>query len=426
MIRDRNQPRLRTSACPWRRFFAAMTMILFTGSSLAASSRFLFVWAADADAAHTDFVAVLDADPDSRSYGDVLTTLPVGMAAAAHHTEHRMSADGHLFVNGFRSGTSFVVDLRDPLHPRLNARFTGRGLLSYPHSFERLPDGRRLATFQNGAGGVGTGGLVELDLSGRAVRSASAGVASAAAIRPYSLAILPELDRVVSTTASMRDNPMVEDPGHLSKWIQVWRLSDLELLHTLEVPAGPRGDEHYAPAEPRVHSDGRTVLFNTFRCGFYRLTGLESEAPQVEHLSTLPFEHASGGRRHCALPALASDVWVQTVPARNGLVALDVSDPAEVRELSTISLGRDRWTHWISAEPDGHRLVVTGYQAMEHHVGVVRLESETGGLVLDDAFGDGGWIEFDRTDWPHGETGAAIPHGAVFSMPPARADAAPR
>src|SRR5256885_7406096 len=44
---------------------------LFTGES------YLVVWAGDADRENADFLAVLDADPTSPSYGKVLRTYPV-------------------------------------------------------------------------------------------------------------------------------------------------------------------------------------------------------------------------------------------------------------------------------------------------------------------------------------------------------------
>ena len=45
-----------------------------------------------------------------------------------------------------------------------------------------------------------------------------------------------------------------------SRNLQVWRLSDLALLHTVPLPDGPAGDEGLLTAEPRVLADGRTVL----------------------------------------------------------------------------------------------------------------------------------------------------------------------
>jgi len=49
---------------------------------------------------------------------------------------------------------------------------------------------------------------------------------------------------------------------------------------------------------------------------------------------------------------------------------------------------------------------------------IVELDEETGELTVDEAFRDEGTsypgIDFDRLQWPHGETGAAIVHGALF------------
>ena len=71
-----------------------------------------------------------------------------------------MPEDGQLFLNGFKSGRSFVIDLRDPLQPSVASAFTTVGDFSFPHSFERLSNGNVIATFQNGKDGqVVTGGI---------------------------------------------------------------------------------------------------------------------------------------------------------------------------------------------------------------------------------------------------------------------------
>ena len=113
------------------------------------SSRHLFVWAGDADEKDSDFLAVLDVDPESPRYAEVVATVPVGLSGMAHHTEHSMAEDGRLIANAFSAGATFVFGLTDPLHPTLISSFTNVGDYTYPHSFERMPNGNVLATFQN-------------------------------------------------------------------------------------------------------------------------------------------------------------------------------------------------------------------------------------------------------------------------------------
>jgi hypothetical protein len=72
----------------------------------------------------------------------------------------------------------------------------------HPHSFLRLPNQNILSTFQHGHDG---GGLVELDQQGRYLRSASAADPAHPGVFycPYSVVVLPEIDRALSTNSSM-------------------------------------------------------------------------------------------------------------------------------------------------------------------------------------------------------------------------------
>jgi len=399
-----------------KKMMVCLALLLASGVA-PAQSPYLFAWVADEDQADSDFIAVIDARPESGTYGEIVKTLPVGMSSIAHHSEHRMPQGGLLFVNGFKTGNTFVVDLTDPTEPKVASHFTNVADMSFPHSFERLPNGNVLSTFQNGKDGeLVTGGLAELDPLGHAIRWSSAANADFPEIRPYSLLILPDKDLVVSTTADMRQNPMAETAG-LANVLQFWRLSDLELLQTIEIPPGPRGDEQFAPAEPRIMADGETLLVNTFRCGLYRVRDFDSLKPVIEHVYTFQFANEEGENRHCALPVTVGPFWIQTVPSRNALVTLDLSSAQSPREVSAVNLGPGHWVHWISAEPDGSRILVTGYQEMSHKLAMVKFDSATGQLEIDRAFGESGFTDFSRTSWPHGDTGSAIPHGAVFSTP---------
>jgi hypothetical protein len=376
-----------------------------------ASSSHLFVWAGDADEKSSDFLAVLDVRPRSPRYGRVTTTLPVGFAATmAHHTQHEMPSDGILFANGFHAGRTFRIDLTRPETPRLLGSFAGAGPYSHPHSFVRLQNGHTLATFQmKGEANSEPGALVELDETGRMLRSSSAAAPNIDPyVRPYSLAVVPSLDRVVTTSADMH----LQYESHV---IQVWRLSDLSLIKTIIPPKGTRGGEGDDAAEPRVLADGRTVLVTTFNCGLYRVNGLGGTNPEAEHVYTFPFAKD----RYCALPVVAGRYWIETVPAVNGLISLDVSNPSKAVEVSRLRLGPDDQPHWISLEPSRRRIVITGYGTLESRVVIAIIDEQTGKLSLDSGFCEEGsklaGINFDREDWPHGKTGRAIPHGAVFS-----------
>lgn len=382
------------------------------------ASEYLFLWTASTDTTAPDFLAVLDVRPDTGRYGSLVTTHPVpGVRNVPHHTEHELPADRQLFVNGFSSGRSFIFDLSDPAKPRLAGEFGDLEGYSHPHSYLRLPNGNVLATFQmtHGDGGMGPGGLVELTSTGQVVRSVSAnGPGVPPGLRPYSAAIIPALDRVVTTTTDMEDSP------YRANQLQIWRLSDLSLLHTITLPAGPQGYEADATAEPRLMADGRTVLVSTFTCSLYLLEGLDGDTPSGRLVATFPRSEGTW----CAIPVISGRYYIVTVPSYPAVVVLDISDPANPREVSRLTLNEGDVPHWISLEPSTRRLVLTGYGKLENRVLIATFDSATGALALDQRFREPGATEpgfvLGGRTWPHGGTAAGIPHGAVFSRPGAR------
>jgi hypothetical protein len=378
-------------------------------------SEYLYLWTASTDSAAPDFLAVYDVRPDSGRYGAMVTTLPVASGKnTPHHSEHELAEDRQLFVNGFGSGKSFIFDLRDGSKPQLVGEFGDQAGFSHPHSFLRLPNGNVLATFQmrHDASGIHPGGLVEMTPGGVVVRSSPAtGRGVSEGIRPYSGAIVPTLDRIVTSTTDMdAANPFPANQ------VQIWRLSDLELLHTITLPPGPLGDESDLTAEPRLLADGRTVMVSTFNCGLYLLDGIESDSPSGRLVATFPRKE----KTYCAIPVVAGSYWITTVPAYPGVVSLDISDPAHPREASRLTLGTDDVPHWIAVEPNRRRLVITGYGALANRVLLATFDSATGVVALDERFRPPGATRpgFDLLGpWPHGGAGAGKPHGAVFSRP---------
>lgn len=383
-------------------------------------ARRLYAWAGDLDRADSDFLAVLDVDPESPAYGRVLATLPAGRSGThPHHTEHRLSASGILFANGFLTGTTFRFDLRDPGDPRLLGGFEAAAGFTWPHSYERLPNGNVLATFQGeGPDNLDPGGLAEIDDEGDVIRSGSAADPSAprALLRPYSLAIVPELDRVVVTSYDMGED-MGFSGGRRGRThvVQVWRLSDLAVLATIDLPPLPGGGGDEQPGEPRLLSDGRSVLVSTFTCGLYRIVGLDGERPEAE-----PVHRFDGGG--CAVPVVSGRFWVQSVPSAHALVALDVSDPGSPLEVSRLELGPRNFPHWLAIDAASGRIAIADRGDGEERLFVARLDPDTGTLSLEEGFRDPGsdrpGVSFERREWPHGASGPARPHGAVFGPGP--------
>jgi hypothetical protein len=218
--------------------------------------QFLFAWTGDGDRQDSDFLAVIDVDPASPTYAQVVRSVPVGERATnPHHTEHRYSPGHPLFVSSYAGNRIFRFDLRQPLDPRLLGSVAIPSL-HFSHSFERLPNGNVLATMQTtDAEGNGPGGLVELRDDGSLVRLSSAAVSGGPDHHPYSLLILPNEDRIITSSTRMVMplwHPKLKHFDHEMRGshLQLWRLSDLRLLKTIQLPDPQNGGVNVNPFEP--------------------------------------------------------------------------------------------------------------------------------------------------------------------------------
>ena len=421
---------------PVRRALIALVLCICGCSpeSHTTGSDFLYVWSGDADGADADFLAVLDVRPDSPSYAQVLTTVPVpGRENWPHHTEYDISTRRTLFANGWNTGRTFVFDLSNPAAPVVTHDFGATDGYAYPHSYASLPNGNVLTTFQSADGDYRpSGGLVELDPNGAAVRAVSGrapGIPESETW-PYSLLVMADIDRVITTntrmgTVSEWSGASSTGDGHVHigrdsrpTHIQVWRLSDLRLLATLHLPPQAEGHNGY-PAEPRRLASG-AVYVNTFSCGLYRIDRMETDTPTI-----VPVLYSStDGTNWCGVPVVLGNYWIQPT-AERGIVTYDLSDPAQPREASRLALDSSfRVPHWLAIDPLAPRIVVTPDIMVPHEprawVLLVDVDPTTGQLSIDQRFRDAGadrpGVSFDRVDWPHGVTGRAMPHGAVFSV----------
>ncbi len=399
-------------------------VLFFTALASAQSNSYLFVWAGDDAKKSNDFLAVLDADPKSPHYGQTVASVAVpGPSGTPHHTELEMPDGGFLLANAFESGRTMLFDLRQPLHPALVNSFGDLDGYMHPHTYVRLPNGHALATFQYHGGHDAKsdgGGLVEFDDHAtdhaKVIRSSSAMDAAAKAelIRPYSLVLVPTLDRIVTTNTSMHS----KSDGD-TRTVQVWRLSDLKLLKTVVLPPGPRGSEQGFPGEPVLLADGKTVLIHTFNCGLYKMEGLDTDHPDTDHPSARYLKTFDGTQAD--VPLRIGHYWIQSLSSVHAVAAYDIADLDHIREVSRVTFDDKQKPHWISADAEGRRIVVNSGEYADHRIFIVNFDSKNGSLVLDSNFRDKGnppdrpGVSMDGKSWPHGFEGDAYPHGTVFS-----------
>jgi hypothetical protein len=394
-------------------------------------SPYLFLFAGDQDEAESDFLAVIDLRPGSPEFGKAIATTPIGMKASMpHHMEYATPPQGELlFMNAHHHEMSMLVDVSNVRAPRVVKTFDPPKPLRYPHDYSRTPTGTRLVGFLRSEGASpdtaetvtpgNHGGIAEYTADGVLLRSTSAATAGATKpIRPYAFAFLPKIDRFVVTSA-----PMMEDTW--ADVVQIYRYSNFKLLKTIDLRAGRLADareiagSQKAGFGPRVLSDG-SVFFNSYGCAFYRLSDISGENPQLANVFTLETPEPPGPGRirgSCGIPVVFGHYWLMPVGQLHAVVVLDIRNPAHPREVSRLSTVETFNPHWLARDPRSNRLVLGAELGGEEGFYLLRFDAQTGKLSFDPAFkGDGqiGYLSLKNQSWPHGPSGPAWGHAALF------------
>ncbi len=394
-------------------------------------SPYLFIFAADQDEADSDFLAVSDLRPESPDLGKAIATTPIGMTASMpHHMEYKTPPAGELlFMNAHHHELSLLVDVSDALAPRLVKTFDPPAPLRYPHDYSRTPTGTRLVGFLRSEGESpdpaetaipgNHGGIAEYTADGVLLRSVSAETAgSPKPIRPYAFALLPDIDRLVVTSASMGETTWADA-------VQIYRYSDFSLLKTIDHPPGRLADgreiegSHQMGMGPHVLPDG-SVFFNSYGCAFYRLSAIGSDNPRLDQVFVLEAPKNPNPRYPpgaCGIPVVFENYWINPVGHLHAVIVLDISNPATPREVFRLPTPETFNPHWLARDPLSNRLVLGAEVGGEEGFYLLRFDAQAGRLSFDPALkGDGqtGYLDLKNQAWPHGPSGPAWGHAALF------------
>jgi len=162
--------------------------------------KYLYVFCVDADAKDNDFVAVIDVNPDSPTFGTITATVDLG--SKGNETHHWGFTDDRtrIWAGGLFSSRIWILDVAtDPAKPRiekvLNDIPSETGL-SGPHTYYALP-GRMLISFLGAADGGLPAGMAEFTNDGKFIRRIDN---PSNAEYGYDIAVKPDLNRMVSSS----------------------------------------------------------------------------------------------------------------------------------------------------------------------------------------------------------------------------------
>jgi hypothetical protein len=404
------------------------------------------VWTGDADRQHSDFLAVIDVDPRSPTYGVVIGTLPVGSRGNEPYAmEASPGADGLSFAGGLLTDRTFVFDVSDPRTPRLvHVDEPGpKRRFGSPRAYLRLSGGNRIAACgdQRGSrGGVvellhSPGGLVEFERTGHFLRELETRDPQAAGMltSPHGIALSEETQRLILT-----------DGGHgyaatAIEWtpgasVQVRNSSTGDLVQTIPLPVGRRGDENLGPTGARFLKSGTEALVSTSEgSALYLSQSIASSTP----VFSLVYDFGRGALAGQGVVTPNERYYLQAITDGNRLDVLDIANPKKPRLVNRLRFDRDPdlahqrrggGPHGVSLSADGSRLAVSNFTVDvparqrdgDRRVYLVRVDPRGGGVSFDLRFRDevtgSVGVDFNRTRWPHGDTGAARPAALSFAV----------
>jgi hypothetical protein len=387
----------------------------------------LIVWASDKAHVAPDFLAVVDLDEHSSTYGKVLSIVPLpaslGSGAFDNEPHHvGLSSDGRtLALGGLLSvlrgqDQVFFFDVTRPRDPQFIRSDNPPGA-SITDDFDSLNNGGFLATFMGSPDGANPGRVVEYDSNQRFVRAWPANPPSDG-FDPHGIAI-DEAHNLMVTSDFICPLHSLNVPGGgeltLRGSVRVWDLAERSIKMKIVVgdPSNPAGtmDVKLIPGDRQLR--GFTAGMGDSK--LYLLDTKRGTARAVYDFSPFAVPNAP-------MPQL---IWINhdgtrlfiTLNGAGKVVQFNISEPEHPRVLDVVDLGPGSGPHYLRLSRDERRLVISDYFLVEdlppggvvdaegdHKIHVIKLYGNH--MTLDPHFD----LDFNRDIG----TGPARPHGMVI------------
>ena len=312
--------------------------------------KLLYVWTRDGDSKESDFLAVVDVDPSSASYGKIIATAPTNSPAnEAHHFGYTADA-GRIFAAGMFTNKLFIYDVKtNPRSPAL-IRTVDLDPTGYsgPHTMYAVPGGVLIAMLGK-VGGGGPGALIQVDDDGQFKQAWPVMRPDGQPGYMYDVGIKPEMNRMITSSWAHPGHVKAGDhPQHSGKEVVVWDWQTKKVLQVQETDL--------APLEVRWMHGPQATSGYTNAC-FGNAIWYWEDANKD---GTLEFS------RVLALPenSLPADMRVSydnrflyvSMWGGGKVVQYDITDPKTPKVVSEVAISQP---NMMRLTPDGRRLYVT-------------------------------------------------------------------
>lgn len=399
----------------------------------------LYVWASDQAHKAPDFLAVVDFDDDSATYGKVINTVPVpppgNIGNEPHHchlsTDRKVLACGGLLSLLKGQNGIFFFDVSSARNPKflLSAKAVESSITD---DFLPLPEGGFLITQMGSATGEAPGRVAEFDGKLHYVANHWGSVSlfqefpsapPLSGFNPHGISARPDLNLMMTADFILPSSTLAGSASPVLRGsVRIWDYTARRIVKTVELqspdggPAMGTMDVKMLPGEPRGYGysagmfDGHIYLIDPVAGTGTAAFDLSTVVPHVD----TPVKGGMG--QILAMPQIGDRLIIGTFMAGQ-VVMLDTTNRFDLKQVpgAVASFGANAGPHNIVLTGDDSRLVVSDYFLNEDDAGIIHFEGDHKVRVLKvthDSLKEDTRFQLDfNTAF---STGPARPHGLAM------------